>query len=187
LRLSLQLGWCLAAGSQHVFHAGAPEGMDRLTLRAETLLWTYLLYPIQRLLLLLFLWPDMPDNADLITMEHQLVPGWYWSTDWTPEGCFQVTPMLVLLLFRTQIFNALKAPFLTKQRLEDGAFIATLLAEDDPDDMIDQATALFRGIPFSNVSADLLRSSKGSAEEYELSSPCKLNTVDFFVSHSTSF
>ena len=92
----------------------------------------------------------------------------------------------MFLFFRRQIYNALKAPFLTKQRLQDGAFIAALLAEDDADDMIGQATELFRGIAFSKVSVELLRSSKGSAEEYKLSRPCKLNSVDFFVSHSTS-
>jgi hypothetical protein len=179
---------------QHVFHAGAPEGMNRQTLCAETLLWAYTLLPMTQVLFHPFLWPDMPDNADMITMQGRLVPGsgqGPWDKPWDTsyylynavEAC---VPSLLFLVFRRQIYNALKAPFLTKQRLQDGAFIATLLAEDDADDMIGQATELFRGIAFSKVSAELLRSSKGSAEEYKLSRPCKLNSVDFFVSHSTS-
>jgi hypothetical protein len=170
--------------------------MDRQTLWAETLLWSYALLDINEALHHPFLWPDMPDNADMITTSGQLVPGsgvgpkgWTsFRTSYFLYNAIQnIVPALLFLFFRRQIYSALKAPFLTKQRLQDGAFIATLMAEDDTEDMIAQAARLFRGIPFSKVSAELLRSSKGSAEEYELSYPCKLNSVDFFVSHSTSF
>jgi hypothetical protein len=94
--------------------------------------------------------------------------------------------VLALWFFRNQIFSVLKAPFRKKQRLQDGAFIAALLSDVEAGEMIAEATRLFRGIPFSKVSAELLRSSKGSVEEYNLSQACKLRAVDFFVSHSTS-
>jgi hypothetical protein len=71
-----------------------------------------------------------------------------------------------------------------KQRLRDGAFIAALLVDDGADDLISEATELFRGVPFSKITADLLRSSKGTEADYALSQPCKLSSVDFFVSHS---
>ena len=58
------------------------------------------------------------------------------------------------------------------------------LDEADVGDLISEAAELFRGVPFSKVTADLLRSSKGTSADYALSQPCKLNSVDFFVSHS---
>ena len=71
-----------------------------------------------------------------------------------------------------------------KQWLRDGAFIAALLVDDGANDLISEATELFRGVPFSKITADLLRSSKGTEADYALSQPCKLSSVDFFVSHS---
>ena len=168
--------------SQYVFRGGAPEGMDRQTLVAEALLLVYSIIGLQQFLHHLFLWPDTPLNAGLVTMEGRLVPGdgGYWVNFAIKLGAMP----LFLLFFRKQIFSVMKAPFRKKQRLQDGAFIAALLVEDDSDDLISQATELFRGIPFSKVSAELLRSSQGSVEEYNLSHQCKLNSIDFFVSHS---
>ena len=58
------------------------------------------------------------------------------------------------------------------------------MVDDGADDLISEATELFRGVPFSKITADLLRSSKGTEADYALSQPCKLSSVDFFVSHS---
>lgn len=166
--------------AQYAFRACAPEGMDRDTLRIEALLLVFCILGVEQFLHHLFLWPDLPLNGDLVTMTGKSIPG---------DGHLSfsiklMAPPLLLLFFRKQIFSVLKAPFRKQQRLQDGAFIAALLAEDDADDVIDQATELFRGIPFSKVSADLLRSSQGSEEEYNLSHQCKLNSIDFFISHS---
>jgi hypothetical protein len=80
----------------------------------------------------------------------------------------------------------LVAPFREKQRLEDGAFIAALLVDDDPHHLRSEAEGLFRGVLFANMNAQLFKSSKGGPEDYALSHPCKLNSIDFFVSHSKS-
>jgi hypothetical protein len=170
----------LSVLAQYVFRADAPAGMDRARLIAETLPLGSCLIGVGELLHHLFLIYDIPDNADFVTMEGVNVPGTYWLR----QGLCLTGLCLVFLFFRNQIFSVLKAPFRKQQRLQDGAFISALLTDDDADDMIGRATELFRGIPFSKIRADMLRSSKGSGEEYNLSHPCKLNSVDFFVSHS---
>jgi hypothetical protein len=83
----------------------------------------------------------------------------------------------------------MSVPLLRRQRLQDGSFIAALLEScngTDGADMMEEVGALFRGVPFSKISPDVLRSSKGMAADYALSQPCKLNAVDFFISHSWS-
>ena len=161
-----------------------PRGLDekgKADRFATAWLWAMLSLNVHHLLHYIFLLPDLPDNTELVTLTGEVRTGEMWLGYVTS----QTPAVLTFICFRKQIFSALKAPLRRKQRLQDGAFIATLLAdEDDVGDLISEATELFRGVPFSKVTADLLRSSKGTPADYALSQPCKLNSVDFFVSHS---
>ena len=167
---------------QHVFNADPQNSKDRGTVFVEAWCMIVLSYQVGQLLHSAFLMPDLPDNAELATVSGVALPhSYWWHACWT-----QGMPTLVFLCFRDQIFSVLKAPLRKKQRLHDGAFIAALLADDDNENIMNEATSLFRGVPFSSITADLLRSSKGTQADYALSQPCKLNQVDFFVSHSES-
>lgn len=177
--------WWSKWGRDGLLAAGAPrvaksEGKSREDQFADAVLFALLTYPMSHLLHYMFLFPDIPDNAELVTMESAARLG----DDWWRYFWDQSPVPIVFICFRKQIFGILKASLQEKQRLQDGAFIAALLVDDGVDDLIYEATELFRGVPFSKVSPDLLRSSKGTQAEYALSQPCKLNSVDFFVSHS---
>jgi hypothetical protein len=177
--------WYFKWGRDALLAAGAPrvakcEGKSREDLFAEAILFGLMTYPVHGLLHHMFLFPDIPDNAELVTMESQPRPGDIWMK----YSRLQIVPLFPFIFFRKQIFSVLKASLQKKQRLRDGAFIAALLVDDGADDLISEATELFRGVPFSKITADLLRSSKGTQVDYALSRPCKLSSVDFFVSHS---
>eukprot|EP01046_Picozoa_sp_COSAG06_P042397 COSAG06_NODE_5396_length_3507_cov_4.848298_3_plen_263_part_00 len=178
----LSTGVCTIRFAQHALKPGAPDGKRR----SEHFTDTYLLLSFGQnvgwLLTYLFVYPDMPDNQEFVTLTGYAVQ----AESYLDHAMVQTPPIFAFLFFRKYIFSLLKAPLRKKQRLQDGAFIAALLADDDADDMISEATNLFRGVPFSKVTADLFRSSKGTAADYALSHPCKLNSVDFFVSHSWS-
>jgi hypothetical protein len=188
--------------------------MDRGTLCTNAYLGILLTINWQQGLHYLFLLPDQPDNAELVTMNGK------GTNVWLSLAYTQAFPLLCFFFFREQIFSVLKAPLRKKQRLQDGAFVraralslsrslslalalalalsltlcvlsctqmAALLADDeDIGAMISEASLLFRGIPFSKLSAEVFRSSKATPEEFALSHPCKLNAVDFFISHSWS-
>eukprot|EP01043_Picozoa_sp_COSAG02_P006869 COSAG02_NODE_200_length_29507_cov_440.183487_14_plen_525_part_00 len=179
--------WWSKWGRDGLLAAGAPrvaksEGKSREDRFADALLFGLLTYPVHGLLHCVFLLPDIPSNDELVTMEGllRLVDGWW-------RFCWSQSPILIVFIcFRKQIFGVLKVSLQNKQRLQDGAFIAALLVDDGVDDLIYEATELFRAVPFSKITADLLRSSKGTNADYALSQPCKLNSVDFFVSHSES-
>jgi hypothetical protein len=161
-----------------------PRGLDekgKADRFATAWLWALLFVNVHQFLHYIFLLPDLPDNTELVTLTGEVRTGEMWFGYVTS----QAPAVLTFICFRKQIFSALKAPLRRKQRLQDGAFIAALLAdEDDVGDLVSEAAELFRGVPFSKVTADLLRSSKGTSADYALSQPCKLNSVDFFVSHS---
>ena len=99
--------------------------------------------------------------------------------------------------YRETAVGMLSRMFESKQRLRDGAFIATLHSltenpdgQEDNDQRVDdlmlKGTQMLRSIPFDNLSAELLAQSGGGDETFALSSPCKYGTIDFFISHSWS-
>ena len=173
--------WWFKWGRDGLFMPGGLDQKGKADRFATAWLWAMLSFNVHQLLHYIFLLPDLPDNTELVTSAGEVRTGEMWFFFAKTE----IPAVLTFICFRKQIFSALKAPLRRKQWLQDGAFIAALLAdEDDVGDLISEATELFRGIPFSEVTADLLRSSKGTSADYALSQPCKLNSVDFFVSHS---
>eukprot|EP01046_Picozoa_sp_COSAG06_P038691 COSAG06_NODE_4489_length_4208_cov_40.282064_2_plen_478_part_00 len=149
---------------------------------ADAMLFGQLSFSVSYLLHYIFLFSDIPDNDEMVTVTGRLRT----SDDWLRYLKALTPPTICFILFRKQIFGVLTALLQKKQRLQDGAFIAALLVDDGTDDLINEATELFRGVSFSKVTSDLLRSSKGTQADYALSHPCKLNGIDFFVSHSES-
>ena len=177
----LVLWWFKWVRRDGLFMPGGLDEKGKADRFATAWLWAMLSLNVHQFLHYIFLMPDLPDNTELVTSTGVVLTGEMWL-GWVTQ---QLPTVLTFICFRKQIFSALKAPLRRKQRLHDGAFIATLLAdEDDVGDLISEAAELFRGVPFSKVTADLLRSSKGTSADYALSQPCKLNSVDFFVSHS---
>jgi hypothetical protein len=170
--------WWFKWGRDGLFMPGGLDEKGKADRFATAELWGLLSFNVHHLLHYIFLMLDLPDNTELVTSTGYVVTG----ESWLYFLKTQLPALLTFICFRKQIFSALKAPLRRKQRLQDGAFIATLLAdEDDVGDLISEAAELFRGVPFSKVTADLLRSSKGTSADYALSQPCKLNSVDFFV------
>jgi hypothetical protein len=173
--------WWFKWGRDGLFMPGGLDEKGKADRFATATLWAPVSLNVHQLLHYIFLMPDLPDNTELVTSTGVVRTGEMWL-DFVKK---QLPISLTFICFRKQIFSALKAPLRRKQRLQDGAFIATLLADEaDVGDLISEAAELFRGVPFSKVTADLLRSSKGTSADYALSQPCKLNSVDFFVSHS---
>ena len=99
--------------------------------------------------------------------------------------CYFV-PTALFFWWRKPIIRQLSGLLQERQRFKDGAFIAALLANESDAGMIKDAGRLFRGVPASRITADILKSSKGSPEEFALSQPCKLGEIDYFISHSWS-
>lgn len=116
----------------------------------------------------------------------------------------------VLFYGRQQIWRAASSPFVTKQRLADGAFIAALLlqgseqrvaeegreeghsADEKQVDLISEATDLVRRVSMSKITLRMLGASPRD-EHYDASSAfalgedCGLGGIDFFVRHPLSF
>ena len=56
--------------------------------------------------------------------------------------------------------------------------------DDDPEALLEQSRSRLRRVPLSNITLELLqRESNGTAKErQELSEPCGLREIDFFIS-----
>ena len=80
---------------------------------------------------------------------------------------------------RKQVFTWLENLFEARNRVGDGAFIASLLETEDtsPTDLMKTAESLLRRVQWSNISEELLRTSGGTDETYALSENCKLGEI----------
>ena len=80
---------------------------------------------------------------------------------------------------RKQVFGWLHTLFEARNRVGDGAFIASLLETEDtsPTDLMKTAGKLLRHVQWSNISEELLRTSGGSDETYALSEGCELGEI----------
>jgi hypothetical protein len=152
----------------------------RIDLFAEMWLAAQFQFGVHQFCHWLALLPEADDGSrTLITVTDSVAGGWA-----TLMFCFLI-PNAIIYGFRKQFFQLLTAGARDKQRLQDGAFIAALLV-DEKGDMIEEARKIFRGVPFSKLSAGLLQSSTGTEEDYALSQPCELGSIDYFISHSWS-
>ena len=87
--------------------------------------------------------------------------------------------MFWAFVFRKQVFGWLENLFEARNRVGDGAFIASLLETEDtsPTDLMKTAGKLLRRVQWSNISEELLRTSGGSDETYALSEGCELGEI----------
>ena len=87
--------------------------------------------------------------------------------------------MFWAFVFRKQVFVWLHTLFEARNRVGDGAFIASLLESEEtsPTDLMKTAGELLRRVQWSNISEDLLRTSSGSDETYALSESCELGEI----------
>ena len=86
-----------------------------------------------------------------------------------------------------KIYGVVARLFDAKQKLADGAFLASLIADVNPDDLIAKGKQRLRRVPAKNITHELLKSNKSSvAESRRLSEPCEVGDIDFFISHSWS-
>lgn len=110
---------------------------------------------------------------------------------------FEGIPIWVARANRTEVVGVLMRMFESRQRLRDGAFIATLFSIVDSQDeqmnqqnhqqiqnLMQKGCGMLRSISFENLSVDLLSQSAGGQETYALSNPCRYGSIDFFISHS---
>jgi hypothetical protein len=182
LELAVGVMW-FAKYARFVFSPGAPAGKERADVVADSWVGGLLAYATLTLINYVVLLPDDEDNRVLVTMTDTTASSTWIAPFWVGLG------PLPFFFHRRAIVRMMSVPLLRRQRLQDGSFIAALLEScngTDGADMMEEAGALFRGVPFSKISPDVLRSSKGMAADYALSQPCKLNAVDFFISHSWS-
>ena len=87
--------------------------------------------------------------------------------------------MFWAFVFRKQVFSWLHTLFEARNRVGDGAFIASLLETEDtsPTDLMKTAESLLRRVQWSNISEGLLRTSGGTDETFALSESCKLGEI----------
>ena len=93
--------------------------------------------------------------------------------------CTGFGPLFWAFVFRKQVFTWLENLFEARNRVGDGAFIASLLETEDtsPTDLMKTAGKLLRRVQWSNISEELLRTSGGSDETYALSEGCELGEI----------
>jgi hypothetical protein len=104
-------------------------------------------------------------------------------------------------LYRCHIWRLASRPFVSNQRLVDGAFIAALMAQSNSNDksaddsghvdLITEAADLVRRVPMSKVTLAMLQASPrdenyDATEAFALGEDCGLGGIDYFVSHSWS-
>ena len=75
---------------------------------------------------------------------------------------------------------------LEKQQALSGTFIASLLGDQDPDVVLECAKTRLRRVPLQNITLELLQreTNATTTEVHELSEPCQLHDIDFFITHS---
>lgn len=89
--------------------------------------------------------------------------------------------------FHREVYGVVARLFDAKERLADGAFLASLIANADPKDLIAKGKQRLRRVSARHITRDLLKSNQCSAAEArQLSEPCEVGEIDFFMSHSWS-
>jgi hypothetical protein len=112
-------------------------------------------------------------------------------------GAAFVIPAALFWRYKARIWGVAAKLFERKHRIQDGAFIAALM--DDMDEASSQQVDLrttqatlttnashkLRRIRFSKFKPELLTSSLGKeVATFDLSEPCELGQIDYFISHS---
>ena len=68
----------------------------------------------------------------------------------------------------------------------NGNLLAKMLQNHDPDALLERSRTRLRCVPIQNITLELLQREEGATPEEvaDLSEPCSLHEVDFFLSHS---
>ena len=76
----------------------------------------------------------------------------------------------------------------TKQEQLNGSFIAELIGDEDPDELMEHSATRFRRLPIQEITLERLHheyyKNAKWADLKHLSEPCDLEEIDFFISHS---
>ena len=85
------------------------------------------------------------------------------------------------------IFGVLAYYLDTQHRPLDGAFIASLIGDQGPDELLQKGKARLRRVPWQNITLDVLESNQSTNTDVQtLSEPCDMSEIDYFISHSWS-
>ena len=85
------------------------------------------------------------------------------------------------------IFGVLAYYLDTQHRPLDGAFIASLIGDQGPDELLQKGKARLRRVPWQNLTLDVLKSNQSTNTDVQtLSEPCDMSEIDYFISHSWS-
>jgi len=109
---------------------------------------------------------------------------------YAPFAVRGVLACIISVTWMTQanwIYGLFAKLFEDKQRINDGAFLASLVTAKSPEEILKAGEQRLRRVPWENLSLEVLLSNKGTPEEVErLSEACQVGDIDFFISHSWS-
>jgi len=72
----------------------------------------------------------------------------------------------------------------------NGSFIANLIGDEDPDELMAHSSTQLRRLPIQNITLDMLKNTHDELHMSQttdpelLSEPCEFDEIDFFISHS---
>jgi len=99
--------------------------------------------------------------------------------------CLIVPP--IVYLYRHKLFGLMAKMFEDEQRLKDGAFLAALIADIDPAELMTRGMQRLRRVKITDLDLEVMsqnKSDNATVEKY--SEKCAVGDIDFFISHSWS-
>ena len=105
---------------------------------------------------------------------------------------------MFVFCFQHELSKIVHQRLRNKEQMHDGGFVAAMLESAHAGStesggghqsikaLIERSSNLLRGVKFSSLSRELMRSKDPDPLAYALSVPCKSGDIDFFLSHSWS-
>lgn len=91
----------------------------------------------------------------------------------------------IWLLFSKHFPGILSRLFMQDERAREGAYMAALLGGEDPDSLLERGTERLRRIPYNRLSLATFQSSESDNKMVqEMSEPCEIGEIDYFISHA---